>query len=688
MLIKPYLLFILPFFCICLSAQNDDFKQTLDSIQYLRKLSDNENSSLEKRLGYAKRASALSYKTKVDSIIYKSNIKIFTIYSSMSNLEMMGKYSYKILKLAEKLNDSLRIGTSSHNLGWYSSNIKNENDSAYYYYYKALKTFKKLKNSYLESDVLNSLATLQAIEKNYLESDANIVRALKTLENLNEKTKDVLVSTVDCYILLGNNSAYLKLYDKALNNYKKALSISYLLPSDFPNNYSYRNTARLYININIAEIFKYKKEHKKALSVYKDLLQNSPTFSRDSLLKKDPLSYAAILNNIAYNSFRDGSLNYDKIKREFIEAFTIFISKNSSQNIAASANDMAEFYEAINQKDSAFIISKMGYKHALTIKNYEEVSRSLLMLSKLEKGEKGKKYLYEHIKLNDSLLDAERNARNKFARIKFETDNYIAEAKRLKTRNGLLLFIGGGVVLSLILLLVLRHQKLRLHNLQHVNDQQKSNERIYSLLIKEQSELESTKLTERHEIGEELHDGILNRLTGTRLGLEFSIMDNEFKNDLNSYLNEIKTIEKDVLSLAHNLKNTRVLNTNFDTHIKGYIKKQCEINKLQFQIDYRSKIAWKDINDIIRVNLFRIIQESLQNIIKHAQASLVTFYFSLDGNTLKANITDNGVGFNTQQNFKGIGVKNIKSRVSKLSGTIYFNSANNKGTTITIQLPI
>ncbi len=88
------------------------------------------------------------------------------------------------------------------------------------------------------------------------------------------------------------------------------------------------------------------------------------------------------------------------------------------------------------------------------------------------------------------------------------------------------------------------------------------------------------------------------------------------------------------------------------------------------------------------LQLFRIIQEATQNIVKHSDATISEFHFISNKKELKIIITDNGKGFNTNNQFASNGLKNIKERIAEINGTYTMDSEINKGTTITILLPI
>ena len=85
-----------------------------------------------------------------------------------------------------------------------------------------------------------------------------------------------------------------------------------------------------------------------------------------------------------------------------------------------------------------------------------------------------------------------------------------------------------------------------------------------------------------------------------------------------------------------------------------------------------------------------MLQETVSNIIKHAQASKVSIQLIRDGNELTMMIEDNGKGFDTARlnNFNGIGLKNIISRVEYLNGQVDFDSHPGKGTTVVVELAL
>ncbi len=667
-----------------INAQNNDFEKQLDSIQTLRRLSENSELDIEIRIDYAQRASELSYKTEVDSVILNSNrILAWAYLDNEKYFEQSIILSHKNLRFADKLRDSSNLAYINCHLGYAYQTFKKMNDSAYYYYYKSLRIFRKYKRLNTNEDKLNqciiygNIAEMQRDEYDYIGSQSNIIKAIDLMLET-PKTKVSLNYLLESYSFLGLNSVSLKEYEEALSYYKKALNV---------NNNSLIDcfTNELFIKINIAELYRKRGDYDKALEAYNKLLKDTTT------KEKDPASYGAILNNLAYTMFLAKDKNEYKIDSLFTRAYKIFNDLDLQYEILAGGNDMAEFYYVTNQKDKALYYTERAYKIGIDIKNFEEVLRSLKILSKLKEDDSGKAYLYEYISLKDSLITNERFSRNKFARIKFETDQYIKETKRLNSQNILISIIGGVLILILGLLYFIKVQRSKNKTLKFSSEQEKANQEIYKLMLQQHTKQEEGRLQERHRIAEDLHDSVLGKLFGTRIGMGFLDIkgDKTTLNKHKSYIEDLQEIEKEVRDISHALKKEEELSkTSFQSFLEEYIENQSAIGGFSYNIEIGNNVVFELLNESIRVEIYRIIQEAIQNIIKHAKADHVAISFSLKKTILEIKIKDNGIGFDASKNYKGIGLKNIASRVSKLRGGYQITSNLDEGTELRISTPV
>ena len=95
-----------------------------------------------------------------------------------------------------------------------------------------------------------------------------------------------------------------------------------------------------------------------------------------------------------------------------------------------------------------------------------------------------------------------------------------------------------------------------------------------------------------------------------------------------------------------------------------------------------------NLDNLNSLSIYRIIQELLNNTIKHAQAQEVLIQFTREGNELVIQYEDDGLGFDINQSGRGLGLENIKSRLNFLNATVAFDTKPGEGTSILIHVPI
>lgn len=183
---------------------------------------------------------------------------------------------------------------------------------------------------------------------------------------------------------------------------------------------------------------------------------------------------------------------------------------------------------------------------------------------------------------------------------------------------------------------------------------------------------------ERQRIGKELHDNV-----GSKLGAFKRLFLKEFSNKKMS--DEIDTICNDVRELSHQISPPEIALVGLPGAISDLITKYTDE---ELTIEFNCYEFPENVSESISSNLFRIVQESLQNIIKHAEANLVDVQLIGHENYLTLTIEDDGKGFNNSKPLTGIGLRNIKSRIEQLKGNFLLNTALNKGTSILVTIPI
>ena len=129
------------------------------------------------------------------------------------------------------------------------------------------------------------------------------------------------------------------------------------------------------------------------------------------------------------------------------------------------------------------------------------------------------------------------------------------------------------------------------------------------------------------------------------------------------------------------------LDLAFKDILSELIEKQTKAYQLSYDFDCTEDVNWELVPNKTKINIYRVIQESMQNIYKHAQAKHIKISIALKNNVICLGISDDGKGFDVNKRSKGIGLKNINSRIDDLEGSVTFLSETNKGTTVDIRIP-
>lgn len=189
---------------------------------------------------------------------------------------------------------------------------------------------------------------------------------------------------------------------------------------------------------------------------------------------------------------------------------------------------------------------------------------------------------------------------------------------------------------------------------------------------------------ERQRIAQDLHDDISSKLNVVSLNCHLLSMDNIEKHKQAEILDTIISLSSKALDnsrrIAHNL--FPPVFDKFGLH--AAVEELCtEFNTLHnITITYNNSVQFQDQDKERHMHVFRILQELINNSLRHGKATGITIEFSMNGNKTTCIYNDNGKGFDPkeQEKQKGLGMKNIQSRVDFLRGTLAIDSKLNAGT--------
>lgn len=290
------------------------------------------------------------------------------------------------------------------------------------------------------------------------------------------------------------------------------------------------------------------------------------------------------------------------------------------------------------------------------------------------------KHQRAYFSLKDSLLNKEKTHAVNLMEVKYRTAEkekdisqkklLINKQKRILERKNIWIYGTAGCAIALALLLI-SYYKVSQHK-QKIN------------LLKAMIEGEER---ERTRIGQELHDGIGGRMVA--INMNFGAVQKRYEAfegsaELERIMNMMEDTTEEVRKTAHNLIPDILSRYSFPQALSMYCE-QVSNDKLRVQLQ---ETTFDVPNKTLELILYRIIQELVQNIVKHAKATEAVVEISQHEKELNIIVEDNGVGFNIHEKHKGIGLHNIRSRVKMLQGNVIIESAQGIGTSISINFDI
>ena len=648
----------------------------LDSIHELLKIAKTAKElSLEDRKAYLRDAEAKVLALPRDTIKLEQLAQVSLAYMKLKDSLGFRTSNAELLKLSEKAGANKILGYSYWDLAFFMES-KGVMDSAFYHYKNALDNFEKLPkdstSQSLKARMLYGMSRIQDSYKDYLGGEISATAAIKIFDELNDDYR--LYST---YNMLGILSKGMGNSEKSIESYSKAKE--YLMKS----NKSDKNKLLRRIQNNIASVYLNSGDYEKAKQAYQELLADKNSKEESSDI------YEKALGSMAYSILKaDGDV--DQTEKLLKEAFDINAQTGNLYGKARLHYYYAEVLATKGDTIKAIAQAKESYNISRESFNNDRSLDALKLLTKLDTA-KASAHAEEYYQLNELISEEERTKRDKFARIRLETDEIIEEnqiltkEKQVWVYSAILLLVFGVGFMTMVSLYVSNNQ------LKFKQKQQESNQEIYNLLLSQQGKFEEGKKLEQKRISEELHDGILGEMLGIRLILS-GLNEREDPASIQqraALIEKLRELEEEIRTISHELNHAAYKKFhNFIVSLENMIEEIEKSSGIKCSFTYDPEIQWDDLLGDIKINAYRIIQESLKNCVKHAKSEHVTISFLAMDDKLRLIITDDGVGFDVNKKKKGIGLRNIVSRAKKVKATLDIDSKRGQGTSIKILIPI
>ncbi|HVT86120.1 MAG TPA: PAS domain-containing protein, partial [Chitinophagaceae bacterium] len=224
----------------------------------------------------------------------------------------------------------------------------------------------------------------------------------------------------------------------------------------------------------------------------------------------------------------------------------------------------------------------------------------------------------------------------------------------------------------------------------NITEQKKLQEKLIQQKVEAQKEITRATIAgqekERNELGRELHDNINQILAAAKIQLECHLKSKNGRPEcITNTLDYLKMAIAEIRNLSRNLVAPRF----HDNYLLDEIGLVIEHLGLKQKTTVNAGSFDKDkVSDEIKLTLFRILQEQLNNIIKYAKARSISVILETDDQFVKLFISDDGIGFDTNQKRNGIGLNNIHNRVELHDGRAKIISAPGKGCHVQISIPL
>ena len=636
-----------------------------DSLSSYLIIANNFDLSSEQRVQYIDKALKIIMAQENDSL-YRTNLfKIANRYYNLDNWKEYKKTVHLVLKKSEIKQDTFSLAKGYIYLGDYYESQAIP-DSSYAYFHKAEKMYADLNDNINLAKTIIKKANLQFNQSDLLGSEKAASKVLKIINNTNQS--EVLY---DAYNLLGLIYNELEDYNNAMVYHNKALaSIDEIIPSVF------QSEATSYNNIGYTYL---KRQNYKQAKIYFQRGLGEKNVSKDK-----PSLYAMLLNNLAYSKFMLG--DKQDMPDLFFQSLKIRDSLQLTAGVIASKINLSEYFISKNDTVQASQFAKQALELSQKSDNYRNVLNSLKQLSIIEP-QNAEIYANKYIQVSEKLQKSERKIGNKFTRIEFETEEIKSENNDLVQQNRNLVYIFSGLAMIGLFSFVIRTQKAKNRELLFKQQQQIANEEIYNLMISQQNTIEINRIKEKKRVARELHDGVLGRMFGVRINLDSlnKVVDETAIEKRNNYLTELKNIEQDIREISHDLNREKSeLINNFVAIVDNLFEDQKKTYKSKLISNIDSAIKWELVSNSVKINLYRILQEALQNINKYANANTIKIELKKEAEHLILKITDDGIGFNVKTAKKGIGLQNILFRAKECDGMFDIKSTKGEGTIITV----
>ena len=627
---KPFLHLFFLFFCSVLVAQKD----TIKILQLIDKAETFEQNQPEKALQLYKKTHQLSLKANYNGGAYKSLLYSGIVYSNIGKYDSAKHYYNKTINYCKKSKILIGEAKGYANManmyqykGDYPNAIKN--------YISSIKIFEKTKDSAIISQSYQNLSAVYTQFKNSELEFFYLKKAEQFIPKANVVQRALLYGDIGLGLLKKRQ------FSESFVYFKKAEVIAFKENS---------NELWFYVTRNFGEYYRYLKEYKKAITYHEKALKLAD--NAVDIIRKIDLVYW--LSDLYVKT-----QNYPKALELANLSLDLANKIESDELKYASLERISEIYNKLNQPQKAYDYLKKSSLLKETIYSEKHIKETSFLQTQFETEKKDKSIAEQQVKLKKQELELIKSQKEKQ-----------------------LYFIASlGLILLSLGIWYFYRQRQKIKNKEIIAlQQQQEIAKLEALIDGEEKE--------RRRIAQELHDGLNGDLSAIKYRLStleesgLSAIDTE---NLTKVINMIDESCAQVRSISHNLMPSSILDYGLIETVREYCVK---INTSDtFKIDFQCFGNYIELSKKSETIIYRIIQELTTNILKHSKATEALIQFNYREDELFITVEDNGIGFDKNTIYKGIGHKNIKTRIDFLNAQLDVDTSP-AGTSYTISIDL
>ncbi|CAL67590.1 tetratricopeptide repeat-containing sensor histidine kinase [Christiangramia forsetii] len=567
---------------------------------------------------------------------YSQSASLATIDSLLTIRET--EQAYVKLKQIDSANLNKPLKAEYYNLLASAENLNNRSDRSYEYWMISRKMFRDIDSFGKVAQInLRIVQTLNSSKYAELDTEPFMDEYLQYARKQDDPHILALAHDQLAKVLIASDSL------ESLRQFKLALAQSKKTADSLLTAKIHHNTGVVYAE-KLKEFDSAFYHYDKAFQEYEELGHN------------DFMSY--IYNNRA--SVYKQQKNYEAAIENYLKADSISPREYSKENYRLRYGWLAEAYELNNDPNNSL------------------------------------KYLKLQNSYRDSLMNEEQHTSMLDIQTKYEVEKKENENLKLKQRS-IWLFIAIGGLLLLLTIGYLAFKNLRRKKKLSEKEHEVQRQKLENLLQEQElagiDAMIEGQEKERQRIANDLHDNLGSLLATIKLHFQnLKVKKDRLKEEEDKILKQTDDLldeaYQEVRKIAH-AKNAGVhASEGLLPAVRNFATKVSAANKLVIEVEDHGMD--ERLENSFEITVFRIVQELITNVIKHAEASEAIIHLTHHGEELNLMVEDNGRGFNTSEikYQEGMGIHSIQRRVEYMGGTVDVESVEGKGTSVIINIPI